>query len=93
MTHTDRLICTLLLAVAMISTVFSFGCAARASYRVYDPSHEDYHRWDDHEDTFYFQWEGETHRDHRDFDKRDKDEQKQYWDWRHKDSDKEHDKH
>jgi hypothetical protein len=40
--------------------------------------------WDDHERVYYNQWVGEIHRDaHRDFRKLKKDEQKQYWDWRH----------
>jgi hypothetical protein len=77
----------------MISAAMSTGCVARASYRVYDPYYSDYHRCDDHVSTFYLQWEGETRRDHRDFDKRDKDEQKDYWTWRHIRSEKEQDKH
>jgi len=56
------------------------GCAAR----VYDNDHDDYHRWNHDETVFYVQWERETHRDHRDFRKRDSDEQKEYWNWRHK---------
>ena len=93
MSPADRLITALLLAATLISTVMTTGCAARASYRVYDPYYEDYHHWDNDESTFYLHWEGETHREHRDFDKRDKDEQKEYWNWRHNHSDKEHEKH
>lgn len=74
---------SLLLAAALISPVVIGGCAAHASYRMYDPYHEDYHPWDNHETNFYVQWEGETHREHRDFDKRGKDDQKEYWNWRH----------
>lgn len=86
-------LCSLALTAALASTVVLTGCAARASYRVYDPDHEDYHRWDDHEASFYVQWENETRRDHRDFDKRDHDDQKQYWTWRHGHEDKDHDRH
>jgi hypothetical protein len=93
MHHIRRFVSSLLLAAALISLVMITGCAARASYRVYDPDYDDYHRWDGHETTFYLQWEGESHREHRDFDKRDKDEQKEYWNWRHKHSEKDHDKH
>jgi hypothetical protein len=75
---------SLLFAALLISTIMTGGCAAQGGYRVYDPYHNDYHRWDGQETGFYVQWEGETRRDHRDFDKRDKDEQKEYWDWRHK---------
>ena len=72
----------LLLAGALAAPLAVIGCAEH-TYRVYDPYHNDYHRWDDHEVVFYTQWERDTHRDHRDFDKRDAAEQKEYWDWRH----------
>jgi hypothetical protein len=78
-----RLWPALLLAAALASPVVLAGCAEHTTYRVYDPYHNDYHRWDDHETAFYVQWEHESHRDHRDFDKRDANEQKEYWDWRH----------
>ncbi|MGH9714026.1 MAG: hypothetical protein ACRD5M_12085 [Candidatus Acidiferrales bacterium] len=93
MRYSYRFARSLLLAAALISPAVMAGCAAHASYRVYDPHHQDYHRWDDHEARFYVQWEGETHREHRDFDKRDERDQKEYWDWRHNHSDYDHDKH
>ena len=34
------------------------------------------------ETVIYKQWEGETHRDHKDLEKRAPDEQKEYHDWR-----------
>jgi hypothetical protein len=80
----------LVLASALISPVMLDGSAARASYHTYDPYYTDYHRWDDHETTYYVQWEAETHREHPDFEKRDKNEQKEYWDWRHNHSDDGH---
>jgi hypothetical protein len=80
----------LVLVSALISPVMLGGCAARASYRTYDPYYTDYHRWDDHETTYYVQWETETRRDHRDFEKRDKNEQKESWEWRHNHSDDGH---
>ncbi len=55
------------------------GCATR----VYDPYYHDYHTWNHGEDVYYSRWENETHRQHEDFRKRNSDEQKQYWDWRH----------
>jgi hypothetical protein len=93
MRNLSRYFCSLALAAALASPVVLTNCAARASYRVYDPDHEDYHRWDDHETNFYVQWESETRREHRDFDKRDRDDQKQYWTWRHGHEDKDRDKH
>jgi hypothetical protein len=67
----------------LLAVVLSTGCAVHAGYRVYDPYHGDYHVWDDHEGTYYNQWVTENHRDHRDFRKLNKEDQKRYWDWRH----------
>jgi hypothetical protein len=67
-------------------TFLNFGdqrlCRTR-SYRVYDPAYEDYHVWDSNEGVYYQRWEVETRRDHRDFHRRNSDEQKEYWSWRH----------
>jgi hypothetical protein len=81
---------SLLLACAFLAPALTTGCATR-SYRVYDPYHNDYHRWNHHEDVYYNQWVLETHRDHRDFRQLDHDQQKQYWDWRHDHHDHDHD--
>ncbi len=73
------------------SPLISTGCAARVGvrYRVYDPYYNDYHRWDDRETVYYNQWVVETHRDpHRDFRKLNRDEQHEYWSWRHNHPDK-----
>jgi len=40
------------------------------------------HVWNNNEAGPYQQWEGETHRDHKDFTERNVDEQKEYWTWR-----------
>jgi len=90
MRHPYRILSSLLLAAVLASPLAITGCAARAGYQVYDPYYNDYHRSDDHEIVYYNQWETETHRDHRDFNKRDKDEQKQYWAWRHDHPDNDH---
>lgn len=86
----------LLLAAAFLAPALTTGCASRP-YRVYDPYHNDYHRWDDHETVYYHQWVVENRRDDRDFRKLDHDQQRQYWDWRHShndnhDHDHDHDK-
>jgi hypothetical protein len=72
----------LLSAVGAVS-LGSVGCAGRGQVRVYDSYHNDYHRWNNHEVVYYNQWETEGHRDHRDFNQRSSDEQKDYWNWRH----------
>jgi hypothetical protein len=59
-----RYVSSILLAVALFSPVVFSGCAVRASYRVYDPGHADYHVWDGSEVVYYQRWEVETHRDH-----------------------------
>jgi hypothetical protein len=73
----------MLLAGALFFPVLLNGCAARASYRVYDRSYSDYHVWDNSEVVFYQRWEFETHRDDQNFRKRHADEQTEYWVWRH----------
>jgi len=83
MSRGHRYVSSILLAVALFSPVLFSGCAVRASYRVYDPAHADYHVWDGNEVVYYQRWEVETHRDHREFKKRHSDEQKEYWTWRH----------
>ncbi|HUI51924.1 MAG TPA: hypothetical protein VLX60_09075 [Terriglobales bacterium] len=79
-----------LLSAALFSSALLAGCAAHASYRVYDPAHEDYHVWDHREVGYYQRWEVETHRDHRDYAKRNVDEQNEYWNWRHTHPDEKH---
>jgi len=73
----------ILLAAAFCASAVVTGCAVHASYRTYDPAYGDYHVWNDAEVGYYTRWEGETHRDHVDFRRRNAEEQKQYWAWRH----------
>jgi hypothetical protein len=56
---------------------------ACAPVRYYDPYYHDYHYWNHDEIVLYGQWEGETHRQHADFNRRSGDEQKEYFNWRH----------
>jgi hypothetical protein len=78
----SRYLSSLLLAAAFLAPAVTIGCGG-PRYRVYDQYHNDYHRWDNHETVYYHQWVVENHRDDRDFRKLNKDDQKQYWDWRH----------
>ena len=84
-----RHLASALLAVALASPALITGCATRVStgYRIHDGYYNDDHIWDDNEIVFYTRWEGETHRDHRDFRRRPREEQKEYFTWRH---DREH---
>lgn len=71
----------LLLTAALAIPLCSTGCEAHA--RVYDPYYGDYHVWTG-ETAYYGRWEHDTHRDHRDFNRRSDADKKEYWDWRHK---------
>jgi hypothetical protein len=73
-----RSMTTIALAAALMAPAIT-GCGP---HRVYDPYYHDYHVWGT-EQGYYTQWEHDTHRDHVDFNKRNANEQKQYWDWRH----------
>ena len=75
----------LVLEAALCSTMLFTGCAARVDtgYRAYDPYYGDYHVWDNNEVTYYNRWESDTHRDHKDFRKRSDNDKKEYWTWRH----------
>ena len=84
MRFNDRGFATLLLAAVFAAPLFMSGCAVRA--RVYDPYYSDYHVWAG-ETGYYDRWEHDTHRDHEDFNRRNKDEQKEYWNWRHNQGD------
>jgi len=79
----SRLISSLLLSAVFLLPLIGAGCSGRVTYRAYDPYYHDYHRWDDHEQVYYRQWVVENHKPDRDFRKLDRDDQKQYWDWRH----------
>ena len=88
MTRTIR---SLLAASALIAAVSTLGCGAgiTVGYRAYDPYHADYHVWDANEGVFYSQWTVETHRDpHRDYRKLRRNDQEEYWKWRHDHSDR-----
>jgi hypothetical protein len=59
--------------------------------RVYDDYHSDYHTWGRDEDGAYHRYWNERREQYRDYNKLDKDEQKNYWNWRHDHPD--HDNH
>lgn len=79
----------LLFAFSLMATVFNTGCAVHA--RVYDSYDHQYRSWAP-ESGFYIQWEQETHRHHRDFNRRNDDDKSAYWKWRY-DHTRDHDHH
>jgi hypothetical protein len=71
---------------ALAAVIATVGCAGsvRVGYRSYDPYHRDYHVWGPGEGVYYNQWAVETHRQpSRDYRKLRKNEQQDYWKWRH----------
>ena len=72
-----------LISIAMITALAVPAAITGCAARVYDPYYHDYHTWNDGEVVYYHQWEHDTHRRDEDFRKRSKDEQKEYFDWRH----------
>lgn len=73
-----RLFSALMIAGALASPVIVSGC-----YQHHEHGYGATATWSDNEGPYYARWEGETHRDHREWAQRNADEQKQYWSWRH----------
>jgi hypothetical protein len=84
-----RAIPHLVLASLLAGPIAIAGCAEHSEYRVYDPDDGSYHYWSG-EQPYYQQWEVETHRRNRDFRKRNRDEQREYWQWRQNHRDDNH---
>lgn len=74
---------TLMMSAVVFLQFFLGSCAEHNTYRVYDAYYHDHHNWDDREQSYYVQWENESHRDDRDFKSRSSEEQNEYWKWRH----------
>jgi hypothetical protein len=72
---------TLVLGAAMIAPVLASGCAAHARY--YDEYPADYHTWNSGEIGAYRVWIGERHYEYRDYNRLSREQQRDYWNWRH----------
>jgi hypothetical protein len=81
----QRILGSACLAASLLLGIGGAGCSARV--RVYDSYHGDWHVWDQDEDVVYHSYWSERHEPYRNYKKLDKNEQKEYWDWRHKRSD------
>jgi len=81
MIRANRYVGTILLAAATLAPLALSGCAARV--RVYDEYHSDYHYWNDREDRAYRMWLAERHYEYREYARLSKDQQREYWNWRH----------
>jgi hypothetical protein len=85
-----RKIHSCLLATTVAFAALMTGCTVHAGY--YDPYYHDRHPYDG-EVIYYQQWETDTHRNHVDLKHRNKNEQKEYLEWRHKHDDHHDDHH
>jgi hypothetical protein len=56
---------------------------ASVQVKVYDKNHKDYHNWDDNENRAWTQYQTDNHKKSHEYNKANKKEQSQYWDWRH----------
>ena len=81
MSRMNRYIGPLVFAAAMIVPLAGSGCAAHVRY--YDEYHNDYHRWDAGEDHAYRVWLRERRYEFREYNRLSRDEQRDYWNWRH----------
>jgi hypothetical protein len=72
---------TLVLGTALVAPLLTSGCAARVRY--YDDYYSDYHPWNDGEARAYRVWLGERHYEYREFNHLSREQQRDYWHWRH----------
>jgi hypothetical protein len=76
----------LVLGAAITAPLLTSGCAAHVRY--YDDYYADYHPWNDGEIRYYHIWLGERHYEYRDFNRLTRDQQRDYWRWRHEHPDR-----
>jgi hypothetical protein len=81
MSRIKRFLSLACLSAGLFLAVGGSGCAGRV--RVYDEYHSDWHQWDHNEDLAYHRYWDERHESYRDYNKLNKGEQKDYWNWRH----------
>src|SRR5215472_12361155 len=72
----------ILVTALTLGSIMATGCAEH-HYRSYDPYYNDYHTWNSGEDVYYRQWINERHYNYVDYNRLEKDRQKEYWEWRH----------
>lgn len=81
MIRPNRHVGAILLLAASLAPLEMSRCAARV--RVYDEYHADDHYWNDREDRAYRMWLAERHYEYREYVRLNKEEQREYWNWRH----------
>ena len=84
--HRKRLfVSSLFLTAGLIAPMAITANAAQqsVSVRVYDRDHKDYHNWDDREVHSYSVFRGEHPKYNVTFSKAKRNQQREYWNWRH----------
>jgi hypothetical protein len=71
----------LVLGASMLAPLLTVGCAEHVRY--YDDYRADYHPWNDGEVRAYRVWLVERHYEYRDFNRLNREQQRDYWRWRH----------
>jgi hypothetical protein len=79
------LLSSIFLATALVAplAIRSNAAPQGISVRVYDRDHKDYHNWDDHETKSYELFRGDHPKYNVKFTKTKRNQQKEYWTWRH----------
>jgi hypothetical protein len=86
MLRMKRLLGTLALGAALVTPLLTSGCATRVRY--YDDFYGDYHPWNDGEMRAYRAWCVERHYEYREFRELGREQQRDYWHWRHEHPDR-----
>jgi type III secretory pathway component EscR len=79
-----RYLSSLLLGAALCAPVVIHAQDEYHDKRYYDKEKKDYHEWNEREDHAYRHWlQEERHREYHPWEKASREEQKEYWRWRH----------
>lgn len=71
------------LLLLLVSAALMTGCATHVGYRSYNPAYYDRQAWGPGESAYYDRWIIETHRHPSDYRRLRREEQREYWRWRH----------
>jgi hypothetical protein len=71
-----------LLTAVFLLPLFTVGCGEHRR-GTYDPYNHDYHRWNNGEDGSYRRWLAEKRWDYRQYNRLQRQQREEYWQWRH----------
>jgi hypothetical protein len=71
----------------LLASMWLGGAGCAVGLRVYDPGYGDYHVWDRHEESVFRIYLSGRHESYRQFRSLDRDQQREYWKWRHEQPD------